>query len=291
MFIARELQSIKEADRILVLQDGYIVQRGVNDKLVKQEGIYRRMWHKQNRLSAGSLDMTNKIPMLDPRSKILILVMISIYTFSGQLLTEGIGVIFICSIMLLYGRTDSFIKSAATYAVIALLVLVCSGITNIWASMLSVMLIMIRKMLSIILFASFLISTTKVGEVIAALQHMKIPKSIVIPAVVMVRFFPTLGEEYHHILDAMKIRGIRVNIKNIILHPLKLSEYILVPMILRLSTISDELSAAAVSRGIDAKIQRTSYYDIKFHYVDLLFLGLFAALTIFTLSGGSEVLQ
>lgn len=234
-----------------------------------------------------------KITMLDPRTKIVILLMISVFSFagSGRLLTEAIGVTFICGVMLLYGRWQSCIKSVFVYIVVVLLVLYSISVNNVWASMVSVMLIMIRKLMSIIMFASFLIATTKVGEMIAALQKAKVSKTIVIPTVIMMRFFPTLSEEYHCILDAMKIRGIRFTFKNIICHPLKLSEYILVPMVIRLSTIADELSAAAVSRGIDAEIKRTSYYNVRLHFIDMIFTLLFAALMVFTLAGGSEVFQ
>lgn len=244
---------------------------------------------------AGSLNRVKikfEIPMIDPRSKLLILLMISIYSFSGsgQIVTEAIGVLLICLLQLIYGEAGSCLRNALIYAVIVLLVLFCSSVPNLWISMLSVMLVMIRKMLSILMFASFFIATTKVGEMIAALQRLHIPKSIVIPTVVTMRFFPTLKEEYDQILDAMKIRGIRISLKNVLLHPLKLTEYILVPMILRLSTISDELSAAAVSRGIDAKVKRTSYYEVRYHWIDPVTVGLFLGLTIFTLMGGLEVL-
>lgn len=231
--------------------------------------------------------------MLDPRTKIVILLLISIFSFSGsgQLLTEAIGIFLICFIMLLYGYYTSCIKCLAAYSLVFGLVLICAGSPNIITAMMSVTLVMIRKTMSIIMFSSFLIATTTVGETIAALQKMKVPKNVIIPTVVMIRFFPTLSDEYHHILAAMKIRGIRISVKNIILHPLRLCEYILVPMILRLSTISDELSAAAVSRGIDAEIERTSYYEVKLHYVDLVFTLLFLALTIFTIAGGMEVFR
>lgn len=239
--------------------------------------------------------MSNKqaIAMLDPRSKIAILLMISVLSFagSGQLLTEAIGIGLICIVMLVYRRWRSCFKSLIAYLIVFSLVLVSSSTSNMWVSMLAVMLVMIRKMMSILMFASFLIATTKVGEMIAALQKIHIPKNIVIPTVVMMRFFPTLSEEYHCILDAMKIRGIRITPKNLLRHPLRLCEYILVPMILRLSTIADELSAAAVSRGIDAKIKRTSYYDVKFHVIDIVFILLFGALMVFTLAGGMEVFR
>lgn len=233
------------------------------------------------------------IEMLDPRTKIVILLMISAFSFagSGQLLTEGLGIILIGIVMLLYKRLGSFSKCMIVYLIVFTLVLFCSSSHSVWASMIAVMLVMIRKMMSIIMFASFMIATTKVSEMIASLQKINLPKYIITPTVIVLRFFPSLGEEFRCIINAMKIRGIYFNLKNIMLHPMCLCEYIMVPMILRLSIVSDELAAAAVSRGIDSENQRTSLYDVKYHLVDLVFIILFAALTIFTFMGGGKLFE
>lgn len=45
--IAHRLSTIKEADEILVLDQGRIVERGSHDTLVKQEGIYYQMYQMQ----------------------------------------------------------------------------------------------------------------------------------------------------------------------------------------------------------------------------------------------------
>lgn len=47
LVIAHRLSTIKDADRILVLQDGRIVQDGRHDDLVKQPGLYARLYELQ----------------------------------------------------------------------------------------------------------------------------------------------------------------------------------------------------------------------------------------------------
>lgn len=47
--IAHRLQSIQEADQILVLDNGRIAQMGNHDTLLSTEGIYKNMWREQNR--------------------------------------------------------------------------------------------------------------------------------------------------------------------------------------------------------------------------------------------------
>ncbi len=46
--IAHRLSTIQNADQILVLQEGRIVQRGVHEELIAQEGLYQRLIRMQN---------------------------------------------------------------------------------------------------------------------------------------------------------------------------------------------------------------------------------------------------
>jgi len=48
--VAHRLSSLMSADEILVLDEGRIVQRGPHSKLVAEEGLYQRLWHKQSTL-------------------------------------------------------------------------------------------------------------------------------------------------------------------------------------------------------------------------------------------------
>lgn len=48
--IAHRIQSVMEADLILVLQEGRIVQQGTHAQLLRQEGIYRRIYDIQTRI-------------------------------------------------------------------------------------------------------------------------------------------------------------------------------------------------------------------------------------------------
>ena len=50
--IAHRIQSVMDADLILVLEHGRIVQRGPHQELVEQDGIYRRIYLAQTRLEA-----------------------------------------------------------------------------------------------------------------------------------------------------------------------------------------------------------------------------------------------
>ncbi|WP_437920076.1 ABC transporter ATP-binding protein [Sphingobacterium sp. LRF_L2] len=53
--IAHKLATIQNANQILVLEGGRIVERGTHDELLKENGIYERMWSIQQTLSGWSL--------------------------------------------------------------------------------------------------------------------------------------------------------------------------------------------------------------------------------------------
>lgn len=104
---------------------------------------------------------------------------------------------------------------------------------------------------------------------------------LIVSITVILRFFPTIAEEFRSIKSAMLVRGIPLNVKNSIIHPAATTEFVLVPLISRLSIVSDELSAAALTRGIEAPQDRTSYYELKIGVLDLIiFFMLFALLLI-----------
>jgi len=47
IMIAHRLSTVRSVDRILVLDEGAIVQQGTHDELVAQEGLYRQLWEAQ----------------------------------------------------------------------------------------------------------------------------------------------------------------------------------------------------------------------------------------------------
>ena len=112
----------------------------------------------------------------------------------------------------------------------------------------------------------YLVSTTTVSEFVSAMERMHVPQKIVIPMTVVFRFFPTLKEEYAAIRDAMKMRGIMT-----LRSPVKMLEYRVVPLMISTSKIGEELSAAALTRGLGAPRKRTNICKIGFGPLDIFF--------------------
>lgn len=109
----------------------------------------------------------------------------------------------------------------------------------------------------------FLMCTTTVSEFVAAMDSLHIPKKISVPVSVMFRFFPTIREEYAAIRDAMRLRDVG-SWRN----PVEMLEYRLVPLLTGLVSIGNDLSASALTRGLNAPIRRTNVCPIGFHWQD-----------------------
>ena len=127
------------------------------------------------------------------------------------------------------------------------------------------------------LFAAIFATSTKIGDLTAALYGLRLPKAAVVPLVIAVRFFPTLREECSAVADAMKVRGLAPSLRNLVSKPVLMFESAVVPVMLRCAKIADELAAAAVARGIDRPGRKTSYNAPRFGWVDFLPLSILAA--------------
>jgi ABC-type transport system involved in cytochrome bd biosynthesis fused ATPase/permease subunit len=50
--IAQRLDTVRDADQILVLEDGAIVERGTHAEPIRRDGFYRRLYDLQRRIRA-----------------------------------------------------------------------------------------------------------------------------------------------------------------------------------------------------------------------------------------------
>lgn len=127
-----------------------------------------------------------------------------------------------------------------------------------------------------VITAWYVVRTTKIDEFISCMQRMHIPDGITIALAVVMRFFPTIKEEYGSIRDAMKMRGIMLGGGNAV----KMVEYRMIPLLFSCVNIGDELSAAAITRGLGGKVKRTSVAQLKFEAADYVLIAVFTATAV-----------
>ena len=109
---------------------------------------------------------------------------------------------------------------------------------------------------------SFFVKTSDVGSVISSMDKIKLPRTVSIPIAVIFRFFPSFREESHNIKLAMKVRGI--TLKN----PISYIEYVMVPLLVISSNISDDIAKAAETKCIENPVKKTRYISVKMKIVD-----------------------
>ena len=66
------------------------------------------------------------------------------------------------------------------------------------------------------------------------------------------------------------------------LHPIRTMEFIIVPILFKSLRTAEELSCAALVKGIENTGKKTSYFDVRLRAADVVFL--FTAITLLTAS-------
>ncbi|MDJ1649393.1 MULTISPECIES: energy-coupling factor transporter transmembrane component T family protein [Gordonibacter] len=217
---------------------------------------------------------------LDPRVALGIVLLLNVTAFSSSsILFELAAMGGSAAAMCWSGRTRSALRWLVAYAALLMLstLFVAGGglLAPFGASV-----TMIRRVLCIAAFASNMVATTRAGELACGLQRLRVPRKMACALCVMLRFFPTLGQEFRCVLDAMKVRGVALTPLRLLRHPLQVIEHVLVPVVARVGIVADELANAAVVRGIDSDASRTSYFDLRIRPCDFVFAVYFAALTV-----------
>lgn len=181
---------------------------------------------------------------------------------------EAVNITFFACLFFLNGQAKTAVKLTAFFLVLAALSYIPQG-TGIFSTVILPVSFMARRFMLPIVAGKYLIDSTPVGLLMSALEKLKMPANIVITLSVMFRFFPTLGEEYRCIKNAMKMRGIGLNALNVILHPLATLEYVMVPLLSSASRIGDELAAAGHTKGVDSPGKKIRYKTARFGIADI----------------------
>ena len=210
---------------------------------------------------SATVDSRNGI-VLDPRTKLFMLITITTLMFSTS--NDGIMNIvkpILSLIPFALILSEHKFKTAGKYAVLYAVCFVLERLAlNVWSGMISFLILAATSIMTRfapgIMTGAYLISSTSVSEFISAMERMHVTEKIIIPLSVIFRFFPTIKEEYQAIRDAMKMRNIRFGGKN--------------PFMVSVIKIGDELSAAALTRGLGAPVRRTNVCEIGFHVQDFI---------------------
>ena len=216
---------------------------------------------------------------LDPRTKLfLILLCVLCAMFAPNLYFQLALVIMIGVLAMLSGEWRYALRGIIVYSLICAFTVWSMGVmTGTWRTMFVAFLGLVHKVYACGMLAGLVISTTKVGEFLSAMARLRVPKKLTIPLAVMLRYLPTIREDWHYIKDAMLLRDVSPNFWGFLKSPAMTVNCIYVPLLTAASKAADELSIASVTRGIENPNPRTCLVKIRMRAADFAAMVLFAA--------------
>ena len=216
---------------------------------------------------------------LDPRTKLFLLLLCVLCAMSAPNLTFQFALAALIGLLsALSGKGRYALRGLLVYALICAFTVWCMGrITGTWRTMFVAFLGLVHKVYACGMLAGLVIATTRVGEFLSAMARLRVPKKLTIPIAVMLRYLPTIREDWHFIKDAMRLRDVSPTLAGFLKAPAMTVNCIYVPLLTAASKAADELSIASVTRGIENPKPRTCLVKIRMRAADGLALLLLAA--------------
>ena len=220
---------------------------------------------------------------LDPRTKLFMVFVVSLIAMMSAT-TPVLWVIRIIItlipivLLILEKKYSSALRFFLAYgiALVLLLFFISENSEGIIASLLIGYCGIVVQFMPALITAWYVIRTTKIGEFMSCMQKMHIPDGIAVSLAVVMRFFPTIKEEYSSINDAMRMRGIMLGGGNV----LRMFEFRMIPLLFSCVNIGEELSAAAITRGLGGETKRSSLIELKLGLADYLLMAFLTAATV-----------
>lgn len=210
----------------------------------------------------------------DPRTKLLLLLAVNLLLLLSHSLALEITLLAFCLAVI---TADGQGKSALHFLVLFLILLAIDrGVTPYMSgyvfTLVSFISMALRKFLPCLILGKWMLTSTEVSQFVAAMWKVHLPDTAIIPLSVVFRYFPTIREEWTSIRAAMKMRGITVSL-----------EHIMVPLLMSAINVSEELSAAALCRGLDNPGTHTCLCKVEFRLQDKIALAAALVLAVATL--------
>lgn len=207
----------------------------------------------------------------DLRTKFMLILVVNLFLLLSHSVIFELVLIFGCLLLI---TIDGQAKSAFHFLIVFLIMLgidqlLTPYINGFYFTLVSFITVALRKFLPCFILGKWILTKTEVSEFVAVMWKLRLPQTAIIPLSVVFRYFPTIKEEWASIRAAMKMRGIHVSL-----------EHIMVPLLMSAVNVSEELSAAALCRGLDSPEPHTSLVQVRFRFSDVLVWCITGALAI-----------
>ena len=197
----------------------------------------------------------------DLRTKLMLILVVNLFLLLSHSLIFELVLVFGCLLLI---TIDGQAKSAFHFLIVFLIMLgidqlLTPYINGFFFTLVSFITVALRKFLPCFILGKWILTKTEVSEFVAVMWKLRLPQTAIIPLSVVFRYFPTIKEEWASIRAAMKMRGIHISL-----------EHIMVPLLMSAVNVSEELSAAALCRGLDSPEPHTSLVQVRFRFSDVL---------------------
>lgn len=160
--------------------------------------------------------------ILDPRAKLYLLLLANMLLFfHADARAEALLTALFLTPLFLAGRWRMGLRLTACYAVLLGLGLLSDAATldtagasgaasasgsgaDAWIHVVGLFSVGLRMMMPCFITGAYAFSTTRVSEFVCALRRMRVPESVAIPCMVVIRFFPTIGRDYRRTRGATR---------------------------------------------------------------------------------------
>ena len=230
----------------------------------------------------------NKTTVFDVRTLLLLDILIMVFmlisgkpevTLSSFIVAAAVPVITgLCDVLLYYSVLFTVLFSY--YQLIFHLKL--PVFHSAFFSVIGILAFIIQRIIPFMLLGAVIKKQKNISEITIALERMRIPRGIILSIAVMFRYFPAIKDDFLIIIDSMKLKGLYTSKCAAIFHPIRTMEFIIVPMLFKSLRTAEELSCAALIKGIENTGHKTSYFDVRLRAADVVFL--FTAITLLTAS-------
>lgn len=216
---------------------------------------------------ARSLDMRVSLALLTANA--LAITLVHSEVASACLL--GLGCLWLAA----RGKTGRALKFAALALVLYGAASAIAGVRQL--SFFWLMLNLCRHFLAPLCYADGLLEAPT-GTLLVVAERLHVPRTVGVSLAVFARFLPTISQEYRAIRASLKFRDVGTSVLATLRRPARNFELTIVPLLIRITHVADELSAAAAVRGVSLEGRSTSYDEVSFTRVDaLVTMALFAA--------------
>ncbi len=196
----------------------------------------------------------------DLRTKLMLILVVNLFLLLSHALVFELVLVFGCLLLITIDRQP---KSALRFLIAFFIMLAIDQIVTPYMkgfafTLISFITVALRKFLPCFILGKWILTKTEVSEFVAVMWKLRLPQTVIIPLSVVFRYFPTIREEWVSIRAATKMRGIHISL-----------EHIMVPLLMSAVNVSEELSAAALCRGLDKPGIHTSLVQVKFSHYDI----------------------